>query len=301
MNRAWFFKRLEGWGDREALVSNGRAVRYQELLEGVSRWRQTLADVGAGSGRVVAFDGDYSDSTVTLLLSLIERSCIAVPLASAAASQKEEFLALAQAEFLVECGEGRPVITPLDNRPTHPLLGQLAGTEHPGLVLFSSGSTGRPKAILHDGERLLEKFEPLRPGLRMLSFLLLDHIGGINTLLYALSTGGTVVAVSDRSPTAICQAIERDRVEVLPTSPTFLNLLLMSGEYRRHDLSSLRVITYGTEVMPAAHAPAASARRSRKSASSRLMGCRSWAFSGARAARMDRFGSRSAARATRPR
>jgi acyl-CoA synthetase (AMP-forming)/AMP-acid ligase II len=39
-------------------------------------------------------------------------------------------------------------------------------------------------------------------------------------------------------------------VEVLPTTPTFLHLLLLSEEWRRHDLSSLRLITYGTEVMP---------------------------------------------------
>jgi acyl-coenzyme A synthetase/AMP-(fatty) acid ligase len=39
-------------------------------------------------------------------------------------------------------------------------------------------------------------------------------------------------------------------VELLPTSPTFLNLILMSEAYRRYDLSSLKLITYGTEVMP---------------------------------------------------
>jgi acyl-CoA synthetase (AMP-forming)/AMP-acid ligase II len=38
---------------------------------------------------------------------------------------------------------------------------------------------------------------------------------------------------------------------MLPTSPTFVNLLLMSHAYERYDLSSLKLITYGTEVMPA--------------------------------------------------
>jgi acyl-CoA synthetase (AMP-forming)/AMP-acid ligase II len=252
VNRAWFFERLEGWGDREALVSDGRSARYRDLLDGAARWRRALADAGAGPGRVVAFDGDYSDRTVSLLLSLIECSCVAVPLASASGPQKEEFLAISQAEFFVDCrGEGPGAVAPLGGRAAHPLLRRLADAGHPGLVLFSSGSTGRSKAILHDCERLLEKFEPLRPGLRILSFLLLDHIGGVNTLFYGLSTGGTVVSVSDRSPEAVCRAAARDRVEVLPTSPTFLNLLLLSGEHRNHDLSSLRLITYGTEVMPA--------------------------------------------------
>jgi long-chain acyl-CoA synthetase len=39
-------------------------------------------------------------------------------------------------------------------------------------------------------------------------------------------------------------------VHTLPTSPTFLNLLLMSGAAEQHDLSSLKVIAYGTEPMP---------------------------------------------------
>jgi long-chain acyl-CoA synthetase len=47
---------------------------------------------------------------------------------------------------------------------------------------------------------------------------------------------------------------------VLPTSPTFLNLLLLSGAPERHDLGSLRVISYGTEPMAAATLAALHAR-----------------------------------------
>ena len=36
----------------------------------------------------------------------------------------------------------------------------------------------------------------------------------------------------------------------VPTSPTFINLLLLSEAYKRYDLSSLQLVTYGTEVMP---------------------------------------------------
>jgi long-chain acyl-CoA synthetase len=117
-------------------------------------------------------------------------------------------------------------------------------------VLFSSGSTGKSKAALHNFTALLEKFKVVRRQMCTLTFLLLDHIGGINTLFYALSNGGTVVSVQSRDPEVICQAIERHKVELLPTSPTFLNLLLISEAYRNHDLSSLKRITYGTEVMP---------------------------------------------------
>jgi acyl-CoA synthetase (AMP-forming)/AMP-acid ligase II len=134
--------------------------------------------------------------------------------------------------------------------PENPITRGLIATGDPGLVLFSSGSTGKSKAALHNFARLLEKFQVRRHSLVTLTMLLLDHIGGINTLLYILSNGGTIVAVETRDPDHVCRAIESHKVELLPTSPTFLNLLLISEAWRRYDLSSLKRITYGTEVMP---------------------------------------------------
>ena len=54
----------------------------------------------------------------------------------------------------------------------------------------------------------------------------------------------------DRGVASVCRVIARHRVELLPTSPSFLNLLLISGAPGSFDLSSLALITYGTEVMP---------------------------------------------------
>src|SRR5207302_1152665 len=58
--------------------------------------------------------------------------------------------------------------------------------------------------------------------------------------------------VPDRSPDAICERIARTGAELLPATPSFLSLLLASGGHRAHDLSSLRVISYGAEPMPEA-------------------------------------------------
>lgn len=252
MNRSWLLPRLAEWGERDALVGDGWSARYPELVKAADQWGDVLTDAGVATGQIVGLDGDYSLQAVALLIALIERACTAVPLTSAPESRKAEFLATAGADFLIDCrGTGSAQVSRLEGGPRHPLMEKLAGAGSPGLVLFSSGSTGQPKAVLHDFDRLLRKFRAPRQSLRMLSFLLLDHIGGINTLFFGLANGGTVISVSDRRPESICQAIERNRVEVLPTSPTFLNLLLLSEAHLRHDLSSLRLITYGTELMPA--------------------------------------------------
>lgn len=252
MNGSGLIARMGSWCDREAIVGDGGTVHYDELLDGVASWFDTLEAAGIGTGAVVAFDGDFSARTVSLLLALIRRGCVAVPLASAAEGQKAEFLDIAGVEHAIDCrNPGPPTIESRDGGPRHELVAALAAEGRPGLVLFSSGSTGRPKAMLHDFDRLLKKYEAPRQASRMISFLLMDHIGGINTLFYALSNGGTVVSVRDRTPETVCRAVERHRAETLPTSPTFLNLLLLSGAHQRHDLSSLKLITYGTEIMPA--------------------------------------------------
>jgi len=97
-----------------------------------------------------------------------------------------------------------------------------------------------------------KKYKTRRLCYRTLAFLLFDHIAGLDTLLYSLSNGSCLVTVNDRSPDTVCRVIEKHFVDVLPTSPTFLNLLIFSEAYRRHNLSSLKYITYGTEVMPEA-------------------------------------------------
>lgn len=199
---------------------------------------------------MVSLEADFSPAAVALLLSLIERACIVVPLTSSVEAKKPEFRSIAEVELVLRVDDEDHVHFEATGRAReHEHLARLAHREHPGLVLFSSGSTGESKATVHDFVPLLEKFRVPRHSLRSLAFLLFDHIGGVNTLLYNLSNAGCVVTVRDRSPDAVCSAIERHQVQLLPTSPTFLNLLLLSGAHERHDLSSLELVTYGTEVM----------------------------------------------------
>jgi acyl-CoA synthetase (AMP-forming)/AMP-acid ligase II len=248
---AWLRERLAEWPDRPALVWRDREVPYGELLESARAWDRTLDAEGVGPGRVVALEGDYSPRAVALLLALVARAAICVPLSSVGPAEREEFLDVAEVEAVVTLGDGDAWrLARRDASPTHALTRQLLDVGRPGLVLFSSGATGKSKAALHDFPRLLDKYRVRRAAMRTLSFLLLDHIGGINTLFHTLANGGTLVAVAARDPDAVCRAIARHHVQLLPTSPTFLNLLLISEAHRRHDLSSLELVTYGTEVMP---------------------------------------------------
>ena len=58
-----------------------------------------------------------------------------------------------------------------------------------------------------------------------------------------------LVMPEERTPDAICRLIERYGIELLPATPGFLNMLLISKAHQRFDLSSLQLITYGAEPM----------------------------------------------------
>ena len=247
----WLAERMAAGAAQPCLIWNDFPTTYGEILERVTFWRDFLDEHQVAPGEMVTLDGDYSPATVSLLLALIDRGAIVVPLTRAAEAHRDEFLEVAQVEAILRVDEqDRWSFTRTGRTADNPLIVALRQTGAPGLVLFSSGSTGKSKAALHNFTHLLDKFKTPRQQMRTITFLLLDHIGGINTLLYTLSNNGVVISIQDRDPEIVSRAIAAHKAEMLPTSPTFLNLLLMSHAYERYDLSSLKLITYGTEVMP---------------------------------------------------
>jgi len=236
---------------KDAVVWQDEPFSYAWLLVAVGRWTDFLRNRALAPGTVVSLEADFSPTSIALLLALVEHGAIIVPLTPSVEAKKPEFRDIAQVEATISiAGSDRAYLRKTGVAASHELFDRLRIAGRPGLVLFSSGSTGASKAAVHDFVPLLEKFKVPRHALRTLTFLLFDHIGGVNTLLYVLSNAGCVVTVPKRSPEVVCAAIERHRVQLLPTSPTFINLLLMSEAYKRHDLSSLEMVTYGTEVMP---------------------------------------------------
>jgi acyl-coenzyme A synthetase/AMP-(fatty) acid ligase len=243
--------RLRQFGDAPAIVWNETTYSYSQLL---TTWEQQLAalrDQGIGPGQCVAIVGDFSPGTTAMLLALAVNGNIIVPLTRSVLTDEELQQRLVYASSVVEFDErDQWQVRARDDAQDHPLLDQLRQTEEPGLILFSSGSTGVAKASLHSFNRLLSPFAEKRRSFRMLTFLLLDHMGGINTLLSVLCNGGVAVTTRQRSAEAICELVERHRIELLPATPTFLNMLLISEAYKRHDLSSLKFMSFGTEAMP---------------------------------------------------
>lgn len=244
--------RMTANGDAPALFWKDREYSYAEFMELIAVWRDRLAADGIGQGTVCGFSGEYSPQVCGLIFALMQAKAILVPFTAAIGNELPEFMEIAGVEYLFRFDSADDwTLEYFENRHNNELITSFLERGVPGLVVFTSGSTGKPKGILQDCERVMKKFVPERESWRTLLFLMLDHFGGFNTLLSTFAYGGTAVCLPERSQETVCRVIEKSRATLLPTTPTFINLLIASRCYQNYDLSSIRLITYGTEVMPA--------------------------------------------------
>ena len=237
--------------DLPAIIWKEKEYSYSWLLERINYRKNEFANQKLNSGTIVALEGDFTPESIACFLALIANNCIIVPQIYSNRNNITEKYEIAEVQFKVSIDRlEKTEIRKQKNIPDHHLIKEVIHRGTPGLILFSSGTSGKPKGAVHDFAKLLEKFKTKRKSLKILNFLLFDHWGGLNTLLHTLSNGGVVITVQDRSPEGICKMIQDYEIEVLPASPTLLNLLLISGAYKNYDLSSLKIISYGTEPMP---------------------------------------------------
>ena len=245
-----FLAYFADYGDKTALILDNRHYSYNWLIEQIKYWSYLLSQEGIEKS-IVGFRGDYSPEIIALFFALIRLKNILVPLGVINQQEQKKYFDIANLRYILSIDQQETlVIHDLKTSVDNDILAKFIKQQYAGIILFYSSSTGTPKGMLYDCEKLLYKYTKGRKSFHTLAFLSLDYIGGINTMLYQLSNGGTTVITNDIRPENICQLIENCHIELLPVSAIFLNSLLMSESYKNHDTSSLKIISYGTEVMP---------------------------------------------------
>src|ERR1017187_9777333 len=276
----------KGFGDRIALIGNGRPRTYKELADWSNRLAHALVEnYGVKPGNRVLIRSGNNPALVAAWLAATKAGAVVVntmPMLRAGELTKiidkaEIALALTDsriADELVACAKTSRFLKQVvnfDGTSNHDAeLDRVAlnkpvrfdavktGRDDVALLGFTSGTTGEPKATMHfhrdlliiaDGyarEVLNVTPDDVFVGSPPLAFTF--GLGGL--AIFPLRFGATATLLENVSPANMTQIIETYKATICFTSPTAYRAMMASvGE--RADLSSLRLAVSSGETLPA--------------------------------------------------
>jgi O-succinylbenzoic acid--CoA ligase len=278
-------------GERDALVFEGRRWTWRELGDQVGQVAAGLAAHGVERGdRVALFLGNLPEFIFTLY-AVQRLGAVAVPVSVREQKPGLEYIlnqcgarlivheaALSArvpdvgacpallARIVVGDTTGAGNFTDL---ASHGAIASAAevGEEDTVLILYTSGTTGRPKGamlthfgIVHSAmhfEACMRLTSADRSGLVVPA----SHVTGIIAIIATmLRVGGAVVVMREFKAAAWIAEAARERVTQTIMVPAMYNLILLSPEFGRHDLSAWRVGGFGGAPMPVATIDALAAK-----------------------------------------
>ena len=275
-----------GWGDRTALIGNGRRRTYKELTDWTNRLAHALVeDYGIEPGNRILIRSTNNPAMVACWLAATKAGAVVIntmPMLRAEELHKivdkaQVKLALCDTRImdeLVTCAKTSRILEKVvgfDGTANHDAeLDRIAlnksvvfqsiqtGRDDVALLAFTSGTTGEPKATMHfhrdlliiaDGyakEVLGVTPDDIFVGSPPLAFTF--GLGGL--ALFPLRFGATATLLEDASPLNMVNIIQTYSATICLTAPTAYRAMLAAMD-EGADLSSLRLAISAGETLPA--------------------------------------------------
>ena len=275
-----------GFGDRVALIGNGRRRTYKELSDWTNRLAHALVEnYGVKPGNRVLIRSGNNPALVAAWLAATKAGAVVVntmPMLRAGELGKivdkaEIALALCDsriADELIACAKTSKFLKQVinfDGTSNHDAeLDRVAldkpvkfdavrtGRDDVALLGFTSGTTGEPKATMHfhrdllmiaDGyarEVLNVTENDVFVGSPPLAFTF--GLGGL--AIFPLRFGATATLLESASPPNMIQIIETYKATICFTAPTAYRAMMAAMD-KGADLSSLRIAVSAGETLPA--------------------------------------------------
>ena len=280
--------------DKPALRRQGEVIGYAALARRIEKLSAAFAGAGVRPGDCVAWLGPNSPALLTTLFACARLGALFMPLNWRLAPPEHRamlrecppVLLIADDPFTdtcatravlptASCGIALGAAVPAGWRtwealvegagaPAQPFAAEPA---RPLLLCYTSGSTGCPKGVLLSRDAFEANADAsvdmhaLSEHDRVLTSLPLFHVGGLNIqTLPALRAGCTVTLLAKFDPDATFDAIERERITLTVLVPAQLDALIAHPRWAGADLSSLRMISTGSTLVPQALIRAVHAR-----------------------------------------
>jgi len=253
--------------EQTAVVARGKRLTYAELDERVGQLARTLRALGVVRGDRVAVIMRNSADAAVAIYAILRAGAAFVPLNPTAKEEKLGYLlahceavaAICEpevAERVEAVGErlesfrhvlraGAPVPADASDAPFAEVL-------HVDLasIIYTSGSTGVPKGVVFLHRNMdfvagsIVEYLGLHGEDRILCVLPLSHTYGLYHLIMAVRVGATLVLEHGMTyPGNIVDALERERITVMPGVPTVWQVLISLDGLAERALPDLRLLT----------------------------------------------------------
>lgn len=275
-----------GFGDKVALIGNGRRRTYKELTDWSNRLAHALSETyGVEPGQRVLIRSGNNPAMVACWLAATKAGAVVVntmPLLRS--GELNKLVDKAQIRFalcdtrmmdeLTACAKGSAFLDKVigfDGTANHDAELDRAALDKPvdfgavrtgrddvALLGFTSGTTGEPKATVHFHRDLLAIADGYAKEVLQVSpedsfvgsppLAVTFGLGGL--AIFPLRFGASAILLEDAAPLNLVEIIERYQATICFTAPTAYRAMLDAIDVG-HDLSSLRISVSAGESLPA--------------------------------------------------